>query len=264
MLPTFLIVGAMRSGTTSLARSIGAHPDVFMVPTKELHFFDSHFDRGIDWYESHFADAGAAGAIGEATPRYMYLEPAAARMASVVPEAKLVVILRDPVDRAYSHYWMNRARAFETLSFADALAAEADRGPGRYAYVGRGRYLEQLQRLCRHYPREQLLVLFLDELRARPQETFSAAVTFIGVGDAPLPAIVSSSVNRYYDLRSARLRRFGEHLPRRLDNLVGRFNRIDRGYPPMDEAVRADLARRFADDDAALAAWLGRDLPWST
>src|SRR5262245_45971784 len=120
-LPTFLIVGAMRSGTTSLARYLGAHPDVFVAPEKEIHFFDRCFDRGVAWYAERFIQAAGAGAIGEATQSYMYDPDAIARMRSVVPSARLLTILRHPTDRAYSHYWLNRAHGLEDRSFEAAI-----------------------------------------------------------------------------------------------------------------------------------------------
>src|SRR5437764_7156012 len=115
-LPNFFIIGAMRSGTTSLTRYLNAHPDVFVAPGKELHFFDQRFDRGLDWYRDCFERAAGQRAIGEATQSYMYDAEAMTRLAVTVPKARLLAILRNPVDRAWSHYWLNRALALETLS----------------------------------------------------------------------------------------------------------------------------------------------------
>ena len=135
MLPTYLIAGTVRSGTTSLHRALRRHPEVFAPGEKELHFFDRQFDRGVGWYESLFADAPGTGPVGEATPNYVYDDHAVERMAGVVPDARVVVLLRDPVERAYSQYWMQRSAHHETLDFADAVAAEPDRltspGPER-------------------------------------------------------------------------------------------------------------------------------------
>jgi hypothetical protein len=105
-LPNFLIVGAMKSGTTSLARYLGAHPQAYVAPEKEINFFERGYvwNRGVDWYASRFEGAGDALAVGEASPSYMYWPTAIERMASVVPDARLIALLRDPVERAYSHY----------------------------------------------------------------------------------------------------------------------------------------------------------------
>jgi hypothetical protein len=132
-LPNFVIIGAPRSGTTSLAHSLSQHPEVFVtMQVKELHFFDTNFDRGLDWYRQQFsgADAAAAKAAGEATPTYMYDETAMSRMAETVPDARLIAILRNPVDRAYSHYWMNRSLDREDLLFPVAIETEAERLAG--------------------------------------------------------------------------------------------------------------------------------------
>src|ERR1051326_983405 len=115
-LPTFLIIGAGRSGTTSLARYLGSHPHVFMARAKEMHFFDSD-SKTREWYRPRFAEARRQTAVGEATPNYLYEPAAIKRMAAIVPEARLIAILRDPVDRAYSHYWQNRSLGKETMTF---------------------------------------------------------------------------------------------------------------------------------------------------
>lgn len=106
MLPNFLIVGAARAGTTSLYYYLKQHPDVFMSPKKEIDFFDvdKNFEKGLDWYERYFEGYTGQKAIGEASPLYMYLEKVPKRIAKVIPDVKLIFILRNPVDRAYSHY----------------------------------------------------------------------------------------------------------------------------------------------------------------
>src|SRR5688572_19406956 len=106
-LPDFVVIGSMRAGSTSLARYIGAHPSVYMPPKKELHFFDWNWDRGLDWYRAQFRDATPGAIIGEATPIYIVYREAMERLAKACPEARLLVVLRDPVSRAYSHYWYN-------------------------------------------------------------------------------------------------------------------------------------------------------------
>ena len=171
MLPTYLIAGTVRSGTTSLHRALRRHPEVFAPGEKELHFFDRQFDRGVGWYESLFAEAPGTGPVGEATPNYVYDDHAVERMAGVLPDARVVVLLRDPVERAYSQYWMQRSAHHETLDFADAVATEAERlaspdpnARAYYSYVDRGRYVGQLQRLRAYYPAEQTLVVLYEDL----------------------------------------------------------------------------------------------------
>lgn len=269
-LPSFFIVGAMRSGTTSLARYLGAHPEVYMAPAKEVHYFDRHYERGADWYREQFPGVDGHVQVGEATQTYLYDEQVPARMAHLVPDAKLIAILRDPVERAYSHYWHERSRGREPLGFPAALAAEPERiaagGQERfhYSYVDRGRYLPQLQRLCEHYSRESLLVLLFEHLRDRPTEAFADVCRFLGIRDDLVPENVGTPINRHVQFRSRWLRASTLRLPPAVRRLVGRVNSRTAEYPPMDAATRRWLVEQFREDNAALAHWLGIELAaWS-
>ncbi|MEY2567258.1 MAG: hypothetical protein QOE35_1787 [Actinomycetota bacterium] len=260
----------MRSGTTSLARYLDAHPDVFLAPTKEVRFFDRHHERGLDWYRSHFAGAGQHPLVGEATQTYLYDHDAMQRMAAAVPDARLVAILRDPVDRAYSHYWLNKARDREPLSFEDALAAEPERlargdldSRFFYSYVDRGRYVHQIDRLERLYPPGRVHLILFDDLRDRAPDTYAGVLRFLGARPFT-PDNLGRAVNTYTSFRSVRLRRLARRLPGRARDAVGRINAQRESYPPLDPGLRAQVAACFADDNAALAERLARDLSlWS-
>jgi hypothetical protein len=268
VLPTFLVIGAMRAGTTTLARALGDHPAVFVPRDKEIHYFDQNFDKPVDWYRRWFESADGAPAIGEATPTYMYEREAPARMAAVVPEARLVVILRNPIDRAHSHYWHERSLGRETLSFREGLAAEPERiGTDevlprlRFAYLDRSRYLPQLERVCRHYPRERLHVMILEEFQRDPATHYGEVCRFLGVDDSFRPSRISRVLNRYVSYRSPRLGSLARRIRwRPLRRVVGRLAVRGFEYPRMDPDLRRELRDRFAEDSAALAAWLGRDL----
>jgi hypothetical protein len=254
----------MRSGTTALIRYLDAHPDVFVATPKEVHFFDMHFERGLDWYAKHFEAAGGASAIGEGTPRYMYDKQAVERIADVVPDAKLLVSLRDPVDRAYSHYWMNRSLGREPMSFVEALSGEGQPN-GLSKYEGPGHYIVFLERLLRYFPRTQLHVVLFDELRLRPARAYADIAEFIGVDSSISPAVIRQPVNAYQEYRSSAVARVARKLPKRAGNAIGRVNRRAATYPPLDEDVRRELASRFADSNKGLADWLGADLTgWSS
>jgi hypothetical protein len=269
-LPDYLIIGAKRSGTTSLHRWLLAHPDVLpLFPSagrlplrsdiKGVHYFDAHPERSVRWYRSHFPTAAAralasrrsAGApvvAGEASPYYLHHPHAAARAAQVVPGARLVVLLRDPVERAWSHWKEQRRRGFEPLAtFEEALDAEprrlagevermaADPGYRSFAhehqsYVGTGRYLEALARWQAAFPPEQLLVVRSEDAFADPQGTLDGVLEFLG-------------------LRPARLAD------------VPVFNAI---AGTLDPATGARLAAELAPDTAALEDRLGRSFAWST
>lgn len=265
-LPDFVIVGAQRSGTTSLYRYLDGHPGVFMAATKELHYFDRHHEQGCDWYQQQFAGAGHDQVAGEATPRYMSDRSAMDRLAATLPGARLVAILRNPVERAYSHYWMERARGREHLSFEDAIAAEAARDDPEIlpAYLGQGRYLGQVRRITERFPREHLLVLLFDDLRRDPTGTIAGLCRFLGVDDHVTPPIVGRTVNSFVAFRSLRLRRLTKLVPPSLPLVaaaLGRLNAKPSGaYPPLGSETRARLVELLSADNEALGDWLGRDL----
>jgi hypothetical protein len=270
-LPTFLIIGAMRSGTTSLTRYLRPHPDVYMADRKELHFFDFDYGLGIERYRENFEGAGDALAVGEATPNYMYDGRAMERIAVSIPGARLVAILRDPVDRAYSHYWHNRSVGRESLGFAEALAAEQKRlstddprARAHWSYVDRGRYHRQLLRVSELFPREALLVLLFDDLKDAPSEVHRTLYRHLGIDDRFSPTQSGITANTFVAFRSKTVRRLTRRLPRSTRRVVGRLNtRSDSSYPPMDPAIRHELKERFQQENALLGAWLRRDLsPW--
>ena len=269
MLPSFVIVGAAKSGTTSLAAWLREHPDVYVVPEKELHFFSYEWERGVQWYEECFAAANGQAAVGEATPNYLAHPEAPERMASVIPDAKLIALLRNPVDRAYSHYWHWRERMGEQRSFEEVVSSELSGTPERY--LSGGRYLEQLERVLKHYPREQLEVILFEDLQTKPEETFRQVCRYLGVDESAVPESVGSRENPflYYYPRwlwnfFVRVR-IGRFIPARAAGALYRaMVRTADPYPPMDPQLRMKLIDHFADSNAALAAWLGRDLSaWS-
>jgi hypothetical protein len=207
--PDFVIIGAQRGGTTSLHAYLSAHPLVTTPTKKELHFLTDRFERGLDWYLDQFSFSLPSGAItGEATPYALFHPLAPERLRQTAPRAKLIALLRNPVDRAYSHYLLERSRGFEPLDFAAALDAEADRLAGEEAkivndpayiseshkhasYLARGDYAPQLERWLAHVPREQLLILRSEDLYERPAETTSQVTAFLGIApevDIPFAA----------------------------------------------------------------------------
>jgi hypothetical protein len=255
-LPTFVVIGAMRSGTTSLTHWLRGHPDVHMAGQKEVHFFDLHFDQGVAWYRQQFAEAGKARAVGEATPAYMASGPAVTRMAATIPDALLVVLLRNPVDRAYSHYWHNRLLGKEQREFSEALA-DPGAGPD---YLGRGRYVDQLRRVTDHFARSSLHVMLHDDMVTAPAPTFAELCRFLGVDPTVQPGRVGTVVNAATAFRSLRVRRATRGWPKPVRNAVGRLNTRPFTYPPLRDDEAAVLERRMAEPNRELAEFLGRDL----
>lgn len=259
MLPDFLIIGAQRAGTTSLYRYLAQHPAVLpVVLTKGAHYFDTNHDKGVGWYRAHFplrAHATILGSrlgvrvlTGEGSPYYMFHPLVPARVAELLPEVRLIVLLRDPVERAYSHHQHEVARGFEDLPFEEAIDREPERLAGErerliadptyrsfehqhHSYLARGLYLEQLLAWHEHFPRDQLLVLIAEEFFADPAAGLDRVERFLG-----LPPWRPPSFPRY----NARLR------------------------APMDPATRRRLATHFRRPNAELARYLERELPWPT
>jgi sulfotransferase family protein len=260
-LPTFVIVGAMKSGTTSIRAYLDAHPEAFSPP--ETHYFTRNYDKGIDWYRERFAEAAGARVVGDKTPNYMYSDAAVERMAAMIPDANLIVILRNPIDRAYSHYWHHRRVEIETRSFEEAIESElAGTIPEEgQAYLDYGRYLRHLERLYRFYPKEKVLVLLFEDLEARPAETFAETCRFLGIDDTVIPSIVGQRTNTFRTYRGRRLyKALFRRKMWRLVRLVNRFVVREASYPPMSPVIRARLHDVFAEDNLALARSLGRDL----
>lgn len=219
MLPTFLILGAMKSGTTALYSMLDAHPEVYMSPVKEPNFFafagqDLDFQAPIDQgpqginntsitdrdeYEALFEEAAPGQARGEASHTSLYWPDAAENIHTLVPDARLVVILRDPVERAYSEYMHFRRDGEEPLdSFRAALEAEEDRIENDWAlgrYVDRGRYDEQLQRYFERFEREQLKICLHCDLRDDPEALARSLFSHIGV-DPTIEPKVERRVNK--------------------------------------------------------------------
>lgn len=226
-LPEFLIIGGQRCGTTSLYRYLAAHPSVRPATGKELQFFTLHHGRGERWYRAHFPVRPPDTLSFEASPYYLFDPDAPARAAAMLPDARFVALVRDPAERAYSHYLHSVAYGVEPLSFADALDAEPDRlsnggheARRRYSYIARGKYAEQIRRWRGMTGPASLYVLRTEELSAR----YGEVLAFLGLADAPVP---------------------GE-----------RHTRRAAGSPPLDPALRARLDELFAEDQAALADYL--------
>jgi hypothetical protein len=246
-----------------------------MTPKKELHFFDLNIGNGVGWYRSHFADAQGRAA-GEASPSYMFDADGVGRMSSLLPSAKLIAILRDPVDRAYSHYWHNRKRGRETLAFEDALETESSRMRSAdvldrlyFSYFSRGLYHRQLEYLGRFFSRDQLLVLLFEDFRDEQARTLQGVWRFLDVAEGFLPDQRRLNRNSY---REARLRSITGILQPRKDEraAVAAAKRLlapaatkPVRYPPMSSMTRRSLRDRYAEPNEALASWLGRSLaPW--
>ena len=246
-LPDFLVAGAMKAGTTTLYAMLDQHPAVYVSTPKELHFFDRHFKRGPEWYAEQFTPGPEHAIVGEATPMYMADPLYRERMHSTLPDARILIILREPASRAYSHYWMMRAKGIEDLeTFEAGLAAEDGRWETCetlrekwwYAYHRRGHYSEQIRAVEKDYGRDRMHVMLFEDLIAAPQEQMRQVFDFLGVDSA-----VADSVELVHKKSSKRALK------------------SQKGYPPMAEETRRSLREYYAPHNADLEAWLGRELP---
>ena len=190
-LPTFLVIGAMKAGTTSLHTYLGRHPNVFVSEPKEPHFFSSNWDRGVDWYEGLFAGGRDALARGEASTSYSKFpaEPdVPERVHKLVPDVRLVYIVREPIARVRSHYLHNVLMEREHRSIDDALLGDPK-------YLDCSRYAFQIDQYLELFPREQLLVVRTDALQSRMVETVKRVLDFVGVDPSRLPPITEVREN---------------------------------------------------------------------
>ncbi|MCG5450564.1 MULTISPECIES: sulfotransferase family protein [Micromonospora] len=247
-LPDFLVIGGQRCGTTSLYHHLAAHPQVRVASGKELQYFSVHHGRGVRWYRGHFPRLAPGERTFEASPYYLFHPSVPARVAATLPQARFVVLLRDPVQRAYSHYLHTRSYGVEPLSFADALDAEEERldratrgGPDsaaahralrNYSYAARGCYAEQLDRWFAQVPRERIHVARTEDLHTDPAGTYGDMLRFLG-----LPAFTPEAFTRH-------------------------TRRVDNGVSQLTPALRERLDAYFAPHNARLSALLDWPDPW--
>jgi hypothetical protein len=184
MLPSFLLIGAMKAGTTTLYRYLREHPDVFMATPKEPNFFNDHWHRGVGWYERLFAAVPATRARGEASVRYTSYPNAPecpSRIASVIPDVRLLYVVRDPIARIRSHYLHEVAALREHRPVERALRENP-------SYLDLSRYATQLERYLDHFPREQLLVVRAEDLFRDPSQVLPTVYGFVGVDPSFRPS----------------------------------------------------------------------------
>ena len=207
--PHFLGLGAQKGGTTTLQRLLEQHPQVWLSPAKELHFFSLHYARGLQWYAAQFAPAAPHQCCGDITPYYLFHPEVPQRIASHCPEAKLIVLLRDPVERSLSQYFHARRLGLEPLELEPALQAEARRLEGaevvlavadgchrshqEHSYLARSRYEQQLARYEALFCPGQRLLLRSEDLFAEPGRIWQQVLTFLELEPMALPAGVMAA-----------------------------------------------------------------------
>ena len=208
VLPNFLIIGAARSGTTSLFEYLSESPNVMPPSGKEIYFFDKNFYMGINWYKKFFPTKNKLQTIsqnvngkvitGEATPRYIHHPHTPKRVFNLIPNVKLIILLRNPIDRAYSHYQMQSEHGAESLSFEKAIEHEKSfvndefnkmkNDENHYSvefykksYLTRGIYADQLERWFEFFPREQFLIIKSEDFYSNTPSIFKNVLKFLDI-----------------------------------------------------------------------------------
>ncbi len=268
LLPDFIIIGTQRGGTTSLYYYLTSYPGIAKALMKEVHFFDDHFQEGTPWYRAQFPThfqrtyvervRGQHFLTGEASPYYLFYPPAPKRVKALLPRVKLIVLLRNPVDRAYSHHWLATLEGHETLPFAEAIEREMQRTAGEqeeilrdeqyasfnhrhFTYLARGIYVDQLQHWMNFFPREQFLILKSEDLYKDTASTFKRTLAFLAV-----PTTASEDQQDFKQYREPNRRGYqNEETP-----------------PKLDAKMRAYLIEYFKPHNARLYEFLDQDFGW--
>lgn len=288
----FIGIGAPRSGTGWLTNIMRAHPEICISEPKEIRYFNhdqilssrqskfknknqpslnENFSKPLLWYFNHFRHCKKRKIKGEFTPYYLYDKKAPSRIKHIFPEIKLIVCLRNPIDRAYSHYWMLKgSSSIESITFEEAIKKEI-------FYIDMGFYSRQLKRYLEFFEREQILILLLDDIQSHPREEIKKVQLFLDVNtDIDLETLIDYrnparkvklkyvenilySLSRFLIDKKASylldvLRKAGFH------RLFNRLNTVQIKYPYMNPETRKHLINVFHDDINELEILLNRDL----
>ncbi|TVQ45339.1 MAG: sulfotransferase [Gloeocapsa sp. DLM2.Bin57] len=278
-LPDFIIIGGMKCGTTSLHYYLNCHPDISMSREKELNFFieEKNWHKGIEWYQSKFT--GNAKIYGEASPNYTYYpnwQGVPERLYSTIPHAKLIYILRDPIERIISHYVHRYADGRENCSITEVLA-DFENNPYN-PYVCRSRYYWQLEQYLRYFPSSNILILTSEQLEHFPQKTLQTIFRFLAVSeDINLNNYQKKLHKSIYKRRKNNLGNAIAELPimTKIDNLhpAVRYNLKQIIYfpfsapvnkPQLTSDLQSKLVKYFQDDINRLREYTGYDFTeWS-
>jgi hypothetical protein len=290
-LPNFIIGGAPKCGTTALWGYLNEHPEVFLSPFKEPRFFTEiegelekgiigsgpsragTYFRGLAWYERRFQGHAGEKAVGEATTDYFAAPDAAELIRRHIPDVRLIFMLRDPVDRMFSHYWEERRLGCRFPDFHDMVRTGHPRLE-YYAYVSS--YRQHLERFADAFGRRQLLVLLASDLRSDPVRCLAQVCDFLQVNEAFAPASLGKTYNpqalpRVAWLQRTILRAQGFRATRRLPDPIrlrlGRirkrvmqWNAVRNDYTALVPEIKQQLVGRFQEDVRFVEAWTGRDL----
>lgn len=270
-LPDFLVIGAEKSGTTWLKHNLNEHPDVFVPAQKELNFFDKdeNYEKGLEHYASYFNKAAPASVKGELTPGYLHTpEVAAARIYEYFPDIKLIAILRDPIDRAWSNYAMHRADGRISEPFSQVLHKD-------HPIIRKGFYYHQLQPYLQRFPEQNILILNYDRLKTQPAFLLQQVFAFIGVDDSFVPTkskeVIFSARKPRYPILTKTLTKAGDvsrrlgfsgkfkKAKKKLRQWVKKNNTVAAPKESLLEQHRQKLKQLYRDDLDSLKKLVGTD-----
>jgi Sulfotransferase domain len=276
----FLVIGAHKSGTTTLFQYLRYHPQIFLPPEKEIAFFsnESWYAKGWDKFaEEFFSQASADALWGKVTPQYMAYSQVPERIRKEMPDVKLIALLRNPVDRAFSHYRMAVRTNSEKRAFREVISRcrTEDEPTGYFALGEYGRILNSFRR---YFPLDRLLILFTDDLELRPQFVLDSIARYLGLDESYTPKNMGAryhvgatrqrfpwlvpTVKRVYPLwrlwklvpeRRRRVIRFWFHT---------QFNSVSQPSVELNPSLRLHLIERYREDIETLEALMGRKVPW--
>ena len=287
MLPNFFVVGTQKAGTTSLHNYLSCHPEIYLPAQKETKFFvdDEQYAKGISYYETEFFSGwDGEKAVGEIDPDYIYFEQALDRMRQHLnlEAMKFIFLLRNPINRAFSHYLMTYRRGLEPLSFEEAIKVEEGRitkgysEKMHYSYVSRGFYMRQIKRFLEYVDKSQMLFLFSEELKTNPQVCLKTIFSFLEVSDDVIPSNINekfhcSTVPRNmalmqriqrqsFEKKIVRLLIPWKNFRHKLRQKLIDFNQTHHHNFTLRDDTRQELAKIFSEENNMLAEFLGKNL----
>ena len=263
MLPNFLIIGAPRSGTDFLFYSLASHPRIFIAKNREVHYFDRNYDKGLSWYENYFSHCDPDQLIGEKTANYFVTPECASRIKRTLDNVKLIVILRNPIERAYSHYrnWVGSGKIDLQTSFRQCIKLYPE-------ILVIGNYYDHLKRYLEYFESEEILVIFFDDLVNFPHQEYKKILSFLDINDDyHLPEVkkynVSKKVYRLggYVLSQRDLKLIEKLLPKVLISRL--LNLIEYRFGPISQEDKKFLKEHYQDLNEKLFDLLNIRKDWN-
>jgi len=275
-LPDFVVAGTQKCATTWLYRCLDDHPDIFVPDTDSVGYFNMNYHKGDGWYRDFFSEHDDEDIVGEESPGYLRDRRVPERMADTVPDAKLIFMVRNPVDRAFSHYWHEKSKSKINFEFEEVF----ENYDLFQNWVEPGFYYQNIQRFDEHFPGERIKVMFFRDLAEDDEEFIKEAYSFVGVDPNHTPEFLNEKVNESRSrlnieaLNRAYYKSFNiiqENAPQRIKDVLRPAHKAmvsdggiltgkseyERG---MREKTREKLELIFADDVKKFSSYVNRDL----